>query len=221
MSVRVRSSYVLGLKNLLVFQVRKVSFPFLFSFLLMGAILLQGCGGGSNSSSTVASITVSPTSGSVSVNGDQTFTATALDSNGQTVTGQTFTWTSSNTTVASITSAGVATGLTAGSSQITASTAGVTSTAATLTVNPAIATVSISPVSATIKVGATQQFTATATDASGNPVNQAQFTWHNSFGGVASIDSTGLATGLAPGSVLITASASGMTSPVATLTVTQ
>jgi len=222
MSVRLRSSYVLGLKNLLAFQIRKVSFPFLFSFLLMGAILLQGCGGGgSSSSATVASITVSPTTGSVSVNGDQTFTATALDSNGQTVTGQTFTWTSSNTGVATITSAGVATGLKAGSSQITASTAGVTSTAATLTVNPAIATVSISPITASIKVGGTQQFTATATDASGNPVNQAQFTWHNSFGGVASIDSTGLATGLAPGTVVITASASGMTSPVATLTVTQ
>ena len=77
----------------------------------MAAVLLQACGGGSTSSSTVASITLSPTSGSVSVNGVETFTATALDSNGQTVTGQTFTWASSNTAIATITSAGVATGL--------------------------------------------------------------------------------------------------------------
>ena len=217
MSVRARSSYMLGLKNLVSVPVRKVS----FSFLLLTAVLLQACGGGSSSTSTVASITVSPTSGSVSVNGSQTFAATALDSNGQTVTGQTFTWASSNTAIATITSAGVATGVAAGSSQITASDAGVTSTAATLTVSPAIASVTLSPLSATIKVGQTQQFTASATDASGNTVTQAQFTWHNTFGGVASIDANGLATALAPGTVMITASASGMTSQIATLTVTQ
>ncbi len=216
MSVRARSSYMLGLKNLVVVPVRKIG----FSFLLLGAVLLQACGGGSSSSSTVASITLSPTSGSASINGSQTFTATALDSNGQTVSNQTFTWASSNTGVATITAAGVATGVAAGSTQITASDAGVTSTAATLTVNPAIASVSLTPLSATIKVGQTQQFTASATDASGKSVSQAQFTWHNSFGGVASIDANGVATGLAPGTVLITASASGMTSPVATLTVT-
>jgi uncharacterized protein YjdB len=208
---------MLGLKNLVSVPVPKVS----FSFLLLTAVLLQACGGGSSSTSTVASITVSPTSGSVSVNGSQTFAATALDSNGQTVTGQTFTWASSNTAIATITSAGVATGIAAGSSQITASDAGVTSTAATLTVSPAIASVTLSPLSATIKVGQTQQFTASATDASGNTVTQAQFTWHNTFGGVASIDANGLATALAPGTVMITASASGMTSQVATLTVTQ
>jgi len=208
---------MLGLKNLVSVPVPKVS----FSFLLLTAVLLQACGGGSSSTSTVASITVSPTSGSVSVNGSQTFAATALDSNGQTVTGQTFTWASSNTAIATITSAGVATGVAAGSSQITASDAGVTSTAATLTVSPAIASVTLSPLSATIKVGQTQQFTASATDASGNTVTQAQFTWHNTFGGVASIDANGLATALAPGTVMITASASGMTSQVATLTVTQ
>jgi len=217
MSVRARSSYMLGLKNLVSVPVRKVT----FSFLLLTAVLLQACGGGSSSTSTVASITVSPTSGSVSVNGSQTFAATALDSNGQTVTGQTFTWASSNTAIATITSAGVATGIAAGSSQITASDAGVTSTAATLTVSPAIASVTLSPLSATIIVGQTQQFTASATDASGNTVTQAQFTWHNTFGGVASIDANGLATGLAPGTVMITASASGMTSQIATLTVTQ
>jgi uncharacterized protein YjdB len=217
MSVQARSSYMLGLKNLIAVPVRKIG----VLALLLTVVLLQACGGGSSSSSTVASITVSPTSASASVNGSQTFTATALDSNGQTVTGQTFTWASSNTAVATITAAGVATGVSAGSSQITASTQGVTSTAATLTVNPAIASVTISPLTATIAVGQTQQFTASAKDASGNSVSQAQFTWTNSFGGVASINASGLATGLAPGQVLITASANGMTSQVATLTVTQ
>lgn len=219
MSIRPRSLYLLLRKQAPHSFVRIATVASLIAF----AFLLQACGGGgssSSTSSTVASVAVTPTSSSVSVNGQQTFTANALDSNGQAVAGQTFTWTSSNTAVATITSAGVATGLKAGSSQITASAGGVTSTAATLTVNPAIASVSISPTAATIKVGATQQFTASAKDASGNTVTQATFTWNNSFGGIATIDSTGLATALAPGSVMITASAGGVTSPVATLTVT-
>ncbi len=83
-----------------------------------------------------------------------------------------------------------------------------------------IASVSISPMMATLTVGATQQLTAAAMDASGSPV-QAQFTWHTSFGGVVSIDNNGLATAVAPGTVQITANAGGITSPVATLTVTQ
>jgi len=181
--------------------------------------LLPGCGG-SSSTQTVASVNVTPTTSSVSVNGQQAFTATALDSNGHSVSGQTFTWTSSSTNVATISTAGIATGVAPGSTQITALTAGITSTAVTLTVNPSISSVSISPMTATIKVGATQQFTASAVDANGNTVSQAAFSWHNSFGGVASIDSNGLATGLSPGTVMITASAGGMTSPVATLTVT-
>jgi uncharacterized protein YjdB len=182
--------------------------------------LLPGCGG-SSSTDTVASVNVTPTSSSVSVNGQQQFTANALDSNGTTVSGQTFTWTSSSPSVASISTAGIATGVAPGSTQVTALTAGITSTAVTLTVSPSIASVSISPMSATIKVGQTQQFTASAVDANGNTVSQAAFSWHNSFGGVASIDGNGLATAIAPGTVMITASASGMTSPVATLTVTQ
>lgn len=180
--------------------------------------LLPGCGG--SSTDTVASVNVTPTTSSVSVNGQQQFTATALDSNGVTVTGQTFTWTSSSPSFATISTAGIATGVAPGSSQITALTAGITSTAVTITVSPSIASVSISPMTATIKVGQTQQFTASAVDANGNTVSQAAFSWHNSFGGVASINGTGLATGIAPGTVMITASASGMTSPVATLTVT-
>jgi uncharacterized protein YjdB len=180
--------------------------------------LFPGCGG--SSTDTVASVNVTPTTSSVSVNGQQQFTATALDSNGVTVTGQTFTWTSSSPSVASISTAGIATGVAPGSTQITALTASITSTAVTLTVSPSISSVSIAPMTATIKVGQTQQFTASATDANGSMVSQAAFSWHNSFGGVASIDNNGLATGLAPGTVMITASAGGISSPIAMLTVT-
>jgi Bacterial Ig-like domain (group 2) len=182
---------------------------------------LSSCGG-SSSDSTIAKVAVTPTIVSVSVNGQQTFTANALDMNGNTVTGVTFTWASSATDVATITSNGVATGKSSGTSQITAtaSSQNVASAPVSLTVLPEIASVSITPINATIKAGEQQQFVATAKDAKGNIVPGAVFDWAISFSGVATIDKNGVVTAVSTGTVLVTASAGGITSPVATLNVT-
>ncbi|HEX8695032.1 MAG TPA: Ig-like domain-containing protein [Longimicrobium sp.] len=76
----------------------------------------------------------------------------------------------------------------------------------------------VSPASATINVGQTQQFTATLIDLHGNPVTGPTVTWSSSNTAVATIDQTGLATGVSPGTVTITAT-SGGASGTATLTV--
>jgi hypothetical protein len=185
------------------------------------AALLVGCGGSSTGTLTV--ITISPTTSFLGINAQETFTATAQDSKGKTLSGITFTWTSNAPDVASITSAGVATGHTVGTTQITASASGVTSAAANLNVvstTTAVASVSLTPLSSTIKVGQTQQFTASAVDASGNPVSGVTFTWNNSKAGVAIVGTNGLATGIAPGTAMINASVGTVTSQTATLTVT-
>ncbi len=185
-------------------------------------MLLLSCGGGSSSTTTptVASVKVTPETSSVAVNSRQPFAASALDSSGNNVTGITFTWSSSAPNIATIDTSGVATGLDVGETKITATSEGVTSSPVTLTVTPVVASVSISPASGSIKVGETLQFTATAKDSKGNTISGAIFTWTNTFSGVATIDPTGLATGVAPGTVSITATSAGVTSPVATLTVT-
>jgi len=77
---------------------------------------------------------MAPTSASIAVGATQQFTATAMDSSGNTISGVSFAWASSNTSVATISSSGVATGMSAGSATITATASGVTSTAAALTV---------------------------------------------------------------------------------------
>lgn len=82
-----------------------------------------------------------------------------------------------------------------------------------------VASISISPTSASVSVGATEPFTATATDASGNAISGVTFTWSSSSTGVATINSSGVATAVAAGTTNITASASGITSSAATLTV--
>ena len=189
--------------------------------LLAFAALLSGCGG--SSTGTLAAIAISPATSFVAIKAQQVFTATAQDSKGKTISGATFTWTRSAPDIASIDSAGVATGHNVGVAQITASSSGVTSAAATLNVvssSTPIASVALAPSSATIKVGQTQQFTATAVDTSGNTVSPVTFTWRNSAAGVAIVGSNGLASGIAPGMTVITASVGTVTSPAATLTVT-
>ncbi len=189
-------------------------------FLVIAGLLLA-CGGGSVG--TLNTIVVSPASSYIAINGTQTYTATAQDAKGKTISGATFTWASTAPDVASIDNSGVATGHIAGTAQITASASGVISSAAMLNVitsSAPIASITLSPISASIVVGQTQQFTAKATDAGGNAVSGATFTWSNSAAGVALVSTTGLATGVAPGTAVITASIGSVTSPAATLTVT-
>jgi uncharacterized protein YjdB len=170
----------------------------------------------------VAAINVSPTSGTIGLNGQQTFTATAQDASGKTLNA-TFTWASSATNIATIDGSGVATGHSAGTVQITASVGNVTSAAVPLTVINAsipVASVTLSPISATIQVGQSEQFTATAVDTSGNTLSGAPITWHNSAAGVAVVSTSGMATGISPGTAIITAAVGNVSSPAATLTVT-
>jgi uncharacterized protein YjdB len=61
---------------------------------------------------------------------------------------------------------------------------------------------------------------ATAKDVKGNTVDGAVFDWGLSFSGVATIDKNGVVTGVSAGTVLVTASTGDVTSPVATVNVT-
>ena len=191
-------------------------------------VSLSGTGAGSGTGSPVLqSITVSPTSASISVGATQQFTATGHYSNGstQTLTSGT-TWSSSSTTYATIGATGLATGVAAGSTNITASSGGVVSTpAAALAVTastPVLQSITISPTSASIAVGATQQFTATGHYSNGSTQTLTSgVTWSSSATTYATIGATGLATGVAAGSTSIAASSSGVVSaPAAALAVT-
>jgi trimeric autotransporter adhesin len=82
------------------------------------------------SNTTITSITVSPQSQTLTSGQQQQYTAT--DNNGNNITSS-VSWTSSDTTVATITSSGVATAVATGTATITASLNGVAGTA-TLTV---------------------------------------------------------------------------------------
>jgi DNA/RNA endonuclease G (NUC1) len=68
----------------------------------------------------VVSVTVAPAGPTLSIGGTLTLAATALDSNGQPVSGATFTWSSSAPGVATVSGAGVVTAITAGDASVSA-----------------------------------------------------------------------------------------------------
>lgn len=82
-----------------------------------------------------------------------------------------------------------------------------------------INSIAVTPTGASIAPGGTQQFTAVARDANGATIGGVSFTWSSSDNGVATINGSGLATGVAAGTTNITASAKGVTSNAAGLTI--
>ena len=204
----------------------KMKYNVLITAVLM-AFFMAGCGCGGNNGELV-SIEVTPVVSSIEQGLTQQFTATGTysDNTTQDLTTQ-VTWSSSSTTVATISnessSQGLATSVQSGTTTITA-TSGSISGIATLTVVPILVTITVSPADQTIAQGATQQFTATGhySDSTTQDIT-ASVTWSSSAEAFATISdatgSKGLASGVAAGVTTIIAS-SGQLSGTAILTVT-
>src|SRR5438477_5541486 len=137
----------------------------------------------------VTSVTVSPASTSVAKGATVTLVATVKDPAGSVLTGQTITWSTSDASVATVSSSGVVTGVTAGLATITGTSSGKSGTSSiTVTaVSPVVTTVTVSPPSASIDVGATASLTATVRDAQGNVMNGQTVTWTTSNGSYAAV----------------------------------
>lgn len=164
-------------------------------------------------SPVVTSVTVSPPSTSVAKGATVTLAATVKDQQGNVMGGQTIAWSTSDASVATVSSNGVVTGVAAGSATITATSSGKSGTSS-ITVTPpppVVTTVTVSPPSASIDVGATVSLTATVRDAQGNVMNGPTVTWTTSNGSYATVNSNGVVTGVSTGQATITATASGKT----------
>jgi plastocyanin len=89
-------------------------------------VVFAGCsgggddGGGTGPEPVFTSLTISPSNPSVTVGGTTTLTATAKDQSNNTMSGLQVTYTSGNTAIATVTNAGVVTGVALGPAQITA-----------------------------------------------------------------------------------------------------
>jgi len=153
----------------------------------------------------VTAVMISPTSTTVAVGSTQQLSAIISPTN---ATNQAVTWTSLSTSVATVSSSGVVTGVSAGNATIIVQTAdGSKTNYASVQV---IAAVAISGV--TIYPTGTQLLSAGGTlyaQASVSPVNANQaVTWSSSNSGVATVSSSGVVSAVGGGTATITATAS-------------
>jgi urocanate hydratase len=178
---------------------------------------------------TLVSIAVTPAAPSIAKGTSQQFVATGTytDATAQIIT-DSVTWDSATAATATISNAaastGLASGVAMGTSVITA-TMGAVHGMTTLTVTAAtLMSIAVTPATPSIAKGATQQFVATGTysDASTQILTNVA-TWVSATPATATIDSAGnvrgLATSLAAGTTVISATRTGVTG-MATLTVT-
>jgi hypothetical protein len=173
-------------------------------------------------------VTLTPASVVGTVGSSVTVLAGIKDAQGNVVTGQNVAWSSMDTAVATVSSAGVLHLLKKGSTQLVASTAGDTATAP-VTVDSSgatgtVAAVTITPASATLAVGGATTLTATVLNGVGAAMSGQTVTWSTSKSTVATVKAgtaaTAVVTAAAVGSAVITATTGGKTF-TATVTVSK
>ena len=209
------------------------------SVIMAGLIMLLGCGGGgtgSNSgssnppvnpstpSATLTSLQVTPASDSLAPGATQQLTATGhySDATSKDLTSS-VQWSSSDSNVASVSGAGMATAVAFGVVTVTAQS-GSLQASATLNVSSAganLTAISISPTGVSVPIHTTQQFSATGSYSDGSSRDlTALVTWSSSSTSAATIDVNGLLTGVAAGSTSISATLGSVTkSTTVTITV--
>jgi uncharacterized protein YjdB len=160
----------------------------------------------------VGSVTVAPTTASLTIGQGATFTATVKDANGAVVTDRPVTWTTSNAAVASVSQAGAVKALTAGTAIISATSDGNSGSATVTVAARSVDRVLVSPNSVSnLRGGHSVQLFAAAVDVNGDTISTATFTWHSGNTYVATVSSTGRVTAVHSGRTTITATFSGKT----------
>jgi trimeric autotransporter adhesin len=177
-------------------------------------VVSTACSGDGNTApdTQVASVAVSAPAQSLEIGATASLTAVARSAAGGTISGRTFTWHSSNTSVAGVSSSGLVTGVGQGVVTVTATESG-SSVAGNLELTittAAVQSVTVTPATATAISGRTEQLTAVIRDARGAPLAGRAVTWTSADTTIAIVNATGLVTARATGGpVAITASSEG------------
>ncbi|HEV7705798.1 MAG TPA: Ig-like domain-containing protein [Gemmatimonadaceae bacterium] len=158
---------------------------------------------------SVATVAITPGSLGLAAGNTQQLSATLKDGAGNVVTGMPISWSSSNTSIGTVSSSGLVTASHAGSVTITAASSGKSGSATLIVSAGAISSVSVSPGSLSLVAGGHQQLSATAKDGSGNVLSGQTIAWSSSDASVGAVSSDGTVTAGHAGTATITAAAGG------------
>ena len=169
---------------------------------------------------SITSISVTPDDMTLAIGVGQQYTASAIYSDGSIqdlVTG--VTWTSSDTSVATVDANGLATTLAAGTTTITATVGTFTDSSVITVVSAHLQSITLTPTSVTMAPGTQQQFTATGNFDDGSTQVLTSALWSSSSTSVLAIDADGLGLAVGPGSSTVSV-VSGTVSANTSVTVT-
>jgi uncharacterized protein YjdB len=182
---------------------------------------VSGTAGLTVTAPVLVSLAISPATATVAAGYTQPYTATGTYSDGSTQTlTDTVSWSSSASAIAGISGSGLATGISPGTTTITASDGAITAIA-TLTVGaPVLVSIAVTPANGSFALGTTLTLSATGTYSDGSTLNLSNgVTWSSGNTGIASVSGPGIVSGVELGSTGITAT-SGAISGSTTVTVT-
>lgn len=164
--------------------------------------------------SPVATVTLTPASGTIGVGATLQLTATLKDVGGNALTGRTIIWSAADTAVLLVSTSGLVStkAYLGGATRTTAITAtSETKTASTnLSVTPIpVARVVVAPTPLTLAIGETRPLTATLTDAAGVTLTGRTITWLSGDSTKVRVSSTGVVTAVAAGATTVGATSEG------------
>lgn len=158
----------------------------------------------------VWTVTVTPAAFSKLPGQTQQLTVVTRDSNGNVLTGRTITYSTSNSSIALVSTTGLVTALAQGTVTITVTSEGKTASSVGTVGAIAVASVTVSPGTFSTPIGSTVQLTAVARDQANIILTGRLFTWGSSNPVRATVSQTGLVTAISAGAVTITATSEGI-----------
>ena len=161
-----------------------------------------------NSNKSVTSVTVAPANAAVTIGNTQTFTATVTGTNLDPAD-EGVTWSIADTSIATVDTNGVVTGVDAGQTTVTATSDFDNSVSSTATVtvnsNKSVTSVDVQPEDPPfLFIGDTQTFTATVNGTNLDPADKT-VTWSIADTSIATVDANGEVTAVGEGSTTVTA----------------
>lgn len=162
---------------------------------------------------SVTSLALTPNSPTVAEGQTQQFSVQASFSDGsmQNVTSSA-NWSSASPLVASVNGQGLASGLSAGNSSISAEFSGVTANATLTVSSPTVSRVDVTPMAPLVPFGSNRQMTATVTFSNGATQDVTNLAaWNSTAPAVAAVSASGLVTTVGPGQSFMEATFGGRT----------
>ena len=182
-------------------------------------VAVASCGGGGDDGGTtapgtVARVEITSPSNRLEVGQNMQVTVRYFDASSSQLTGRTISYSTSSSSLATVSQTGLVTATAAGSVSVIATVDGVQGNLPLTITEPPVFFIAISPAAPSVRQGETVTLTAEPQNAIGQPQPGRTITWSSANVARATITQAGVVTGVSPGNVYILAATGGRTDSV-------